>query len=254
MALTGRILAGALVAAGLFLVAAGSAFPSSGGVREHRLECFELRGEPGGPPLGFASLHRSDEPGATQLEWQILFHDSEGEGDIQVWHVETHDGQGRRWVWRERAAEDARSLVVESSDDCLELVEWGQRTALRQQLSVPANSFFPLELCERLREGEPPAADVALLDPLSNSIEQLRLVTLPAEHAPGAPESELRRYELLRADGSLFAAWTFLGKELVGFQWQRDGLVAVRVEAERVVRRTIATGFSRPSPEPAQGR
>lgn len=229
--------------------------------RVHRVECFELRGAPDGPVLGTASLHRSDEAGATQLEWQIHFPKDE----VDVWHVESFDDLGEQWVWREHAAGGGRSLVLRRHTDRLDVTEWGGRTPRRS--TIARDCFFPLELLENLRAGALRSPTVSVFDPLASTVESLRLVSTPVDAAPAgssegpeavasppapAASGDARatvRHELLRADGTLFASFTFLGGELVAFRWQRGGLIAVRVPEERVLRHTELVGFRRHAPD-----
>jgi hypothetical protein len=193
--------------------------------KRHRVECFELRDTADGPPLGFASLHRTDSPEGTLLEWQISF-PADG---LNIFHAESCDQLGRRWGWRESRPRHSRSVTAEDKGTSVGVTEWGRPSVFRTALPTGDASTFPLELEERLRLGELNGGCFSLFDPMANSIESVRL---ELSTSPPEPVGDLRRADLIRDDGSLAGSWTFRGAELVSFAWQRGGLIAVRVDPE----------------------
>lgn len=193
-----------------------------------RVEYFELRTDSAGPAIGTARLLRSDSAAGSELEWQIRF---AGDG-FEAWQVESRSASGRRCLWRERAERRSRTLVAEEVGGSLELTEWGMPSVFREVVPSEGPIFFPLELSERLRTATLEAKQIALFDPLSNSVIPVTVQDGGREQDTG---SGLRQVDLARADGTLAGSWTFLGKELVSFRWQRGGLTAVRVQQPDVV-------------------
>ena len=142
-----------------------------------RLECFELRRTSDGPALGFASLFRTDSGANVQLEWQVNFPDAE----LDIWHVETCEAETRRWTWRERQPRSSRTVNADRVGPAVEVTEWGRPSVWRAVLPTTGPCLFPLELEERLRAGALASDHVALFDPLSNSVESVRIEVSASE-------------------------------------------------------------------------
>lgn len=211
-----------------------------------RVECFELRRTSDGPALGFASMRRTDSGANVQLEWQVNFPDAE----LNVWHVETCEAESRRWIWRERQPRNSRTVNAERVGTAVEVTEWGRPCVWRAVLPTFGPCFFPLELEERLRAGAVGSKSIALFDPLSNSVESVRIEV--SESGSGAVAGP-RNVDLIRADGSLAGSWTFLERELVSFRWQRGGLIAVRIDEQSYASRRFAGRAAKPDAEAEAG-
>ena len=239
---------------------AGAQVPQPVGEASRR-ECFELRATQDGAAVGFASLPRMHTPQGVQLEWQIHFPEQE----LRVWHVETRSDSGARWVWREQQPRRGRTVVAEHAGERVDVTEWGRPIVWRKSLAASGPSCFPLELQELLRRGELAPGDYCWFDPLSNEVESVQLVLqtvasfaprdeILADDAEPPACEDLRQADLLRVDRSLAASWTFRGDELVSFRWQRGGLNAVRIDAERFEAgiATPASAEAQPAPPPPQ--
>lgn len=205
-----------------------AAFTSSVGDEDaatcHRVECFELRAGQSPTVVGYASLHRSDGPDGSLLEWQIHF----PADDVSVWHAENRAATEHRWTWRERRTRASRAVAADDRGDALAVTEWGRPTVWRTTLSAPGDAHFPLELQERLRADLPVDSHALLFDPLSNDLDAVEVVRCDAPVESG----EERRFELRRTDGSSAGRWSFQGAELIGFEWQAGGLRGQRIDAE----------------------
>ncbi len=243
----GCSIATALIVAGATSAShAGEGPPTAQREISRRVECFELRRTPDGPALGFASLHRTDSGANVQLEWQVNFPDAE----LDIWHVETCEAEARHWTWRERRPRSSRTVNAERVGAAVEVTEWGRPCVWRAVLPSSGPSLFPLELEERLRAGALASDTVALFDPLSNSVETVRIEVGESESGTaGGPRS----VDLVRADGSLAGSWTFLERELVSFRWQRGGLIAVRIDEQSYASRRLAGKVVKPDAKTAAG-
>ena len=238
---TGLILAGATSS-----TRAIEGAPTSESAISRRVECFELRRTSDGPALGFASLHRTDSGANVQLEWQVNF----PEAELDIWHVETCEAEARRWIWRERQPRNSRTVDANRVGPAIEVTEWGRPCVWRAALPTTGPCLFPLELEERLRVGAVASDTIALFDPLSNSVEAVRIEVGESESGTGA---QLRTVDLVRADGSLAGSWTFLERELVSFRWQRGGLIAVRIDEQSYASRRLAGRAAKPDAKPSAG-
>lgn len=158
-----------------------------------------------------------------QLEWDVQF-PAEG---TRVLHVERSDAEQTSLIWREFRPNSGRTLRLEWPDGqpTITALEWGGRQRLVFDLTVPADGVLPLHLIEMLRCGTWPEGELSCFDPLSRRFERARLESTRTEAGH-------RRYELVRADGTLAGAWEFQGEELVAIQWQGGDLSARRIPPE----------------------
>lgn len=170
---------------------------------------------------GLAVCRRRDDDGVRTLEWDVRL----PHHDVRVLHVESRVGASERLIWRELEPGAGRSVSVERSAAGLERREWAGRTGKREGVHPVPAARYPLDVLEALRaRALEDGAVLAGFDPLSNSIEELRVRTTELD------AGDLRLLELVRADGTRFARYLLRGEELLAFQWQAGCLRGRRVE------------------------
>ena len=216
------------------------------GLRE---ECFalELQGE----PQGLARWRRRDDGIGFELELDAWF----TQDRVRIHMVEREHPRDAKFVWRELGPQGGRTLIVRRGPDrrTLEILEWGGRECLREQIRNEGSIEFLPRLVELARGGR--AGRFMAFDPLSRTVEALEWSHAPvpgavlasasgartsAVNAPDeldASEGPDREAILRRADGTLACRCSFRGERLVAFTWNEGGVQARRIDRAEFERR-----------------
>jgi len=227
-------------------------------------------------PRAVIALRRVEHDGARTLERDVLFR----AGGVRVLLDERNGNGLPRLVWRElrTSAEVGRTWMAErdTTQGHVRTQRWGSRAPVHGRLPLEEGLLGPLELLERLREGQTWSTPVTILDPLGSGLSRLSVRTIRADLRAGweigrvargmavamlSPwisiqlgslerhgaaltramfgEGQRRTVELRREDQSFAGRYVFEGTELIAFQWQPGRRWARRID-EREYRGHVA--------------